>query len=101
MDLKQYIITYGICLNCNEYIIFRNDYDYDYFYKKSIIIDAIYDYTSFEILESTYGYINKELFELIKNRYDEIKYQNKSKDDIKKELEKVIKEYDIKILKRV
>lgn len=91
-------VTYGICLDCNEYVSFSDDYDY--IMNKSILVDATFDDTKFEIVESFYERIDENLLNNLIIKYNEIKLNN-SCAYIKSELEKVVEEYNPQNKKRV
>lgn len=90
-------VTYGVCLECNEKVILRDDYDY--IMNKSTLIDATFGEDKFEIVEYFYDNINKNLLSDLIKKYNEIKLNNSS-DYIKSELEKVIEEYNPKNIKK-
>jgi len=90
-------VTYGICLDCDEYVNLRDDYDY--IMNESTLIDATSGDEKFEITENFYDKIDDNLLREIKEKYNEIK-SNNSRDYIKSELEKVIEEYNYKNVKK-
>lgn len=90
-------VTYGICLDCNEKVILRDDYDY--IMNKSTLIDATFGEDKFEIIEYFYDKIDDNLLIDLKEKYKDIK-SNNSSEYIKKELEKIIEKYNPKNIKK-